>query len=138
MTVVEWLANFDLTLRPVSGTDTTEVLRHAEANLRCAFPADYAMIFSECDGLECYFSNGRCVDLWPITELVTRNVECEVAEYAPTLVIIGSTLSNGAIAIDRTTQAYLIVPFLDFDIAYADVKANTLLALCKELAARST
>jgi hypothetical protein len=59
-----------------------------------------------------------------------------VAEVSPSLVVLGSTLSNGAVVLERGTAEYLIVPFLDLDVEYADAKCKTLLEICQELAGR--
>ena len=127
MTLLEAISSYDLAVRGLPrNVNREQQIRECALQLSWEMPMDYCELMRECDGFECYFPNGRCVDMWPMSELVQRNGEAEIDLDAPELIMIGSTLSNGAIVANRRLFRYAIVPYDSLRWSLADIETGAL------------
>lgn len=83
-------------------------LRAIETQLGVEFPDDYASFVRSADGLERRFGDAYLA-LWDLEDLVPRNVEYEMSEMFPGLVLIGSDGGGEAVGFDFRNRPPVVV-----------------------------
>jgi hypothetical protein len=86
------------------------ILAEAGRALAIAWPADYAAVLAEHDGVQGDVGEWLLV-LWPAEELVERNTGDHM-EFFPGLVLVGGDGAGEALALDRETGEVLLVPWV--------------------------
>jgi hypothetical protein len=96
------------------------LLQNAMEELQCSPPADYVAFLRLHNGGEGFVGENYLI-LWKIEELKPFNDEYEVAEYAPGLLVFGSSGGGEGYAFDTRQDAWTVVrvPFIGMDLQYA-------------------
>jgi hypothetical protein len=92
-----------------------DALAALERELKARLPEDYRDFLSSIDGLVGrYGEDRRYVDLWPGSDLLARNRDYMVDEFAPGLLIFGSDGGDTAFAFDMRRLPWRVVqvPFV--------------------------
>jgi len=110
-------------------------IREAVSLLGCPLPADYLQFLREHNGGEGFIANNYLI-VWKIEELNAFNQEYEVGQYAPGLVLFGSSGGGEGYAFDTRDEAMPVVqiPFIGMDLRYAKPVASSFLEALGELA----
>jgi SMI1 / KNR4 family (SUKH-1) len=87
-------------------------------------PEGFLEFFEQANGAD-ISSENRYTILWPITEMVQRDKDYDVEEYASDLFIFGSDGGDSAFAIERTTGKIFEMPFIGMSNEEAIFRANT-------------
>jgi cell wall assembly regulator SMI1 len=97
-----------------------DAIRAAVSSLGCPLPADYLEFLRQHNGGEGFLGN-HYVILWQAEELSAFNEEYEVNQYAPGLVLFGSSGGGEGYAFDTREKAMPVVqvPFIGMDLRYA-------------------
>lgn len=114
--------------------DSAEDVRRSLDEVHAGFPAEYVGFLQQSNGGEGMIGENYLI-LWKAEEIGPLNQAYEVAEYAPELILIGSSGGGEAIAFDtrKTPWNVVMVPFvgMDTDLALpvSDSFANLFSAL---------
>jgi hypothetical protein len=122
-------------LRKPSGA-TREAIDLASAALGITFPADYVAYMLESDGGEGRLGPGSYIALYPVGELLTKNKDYAVDEFAPGLVLFGSDGGGMAFAFDkRRSPAEIVeVPFIPMSLDEVEARGADFLSFLRSLA----
>jgi len=95
-------------------------IRKATDALGTDLPEDYKLFLQGSNGGEGMIGEIYAA-LWGVEELAGLNVDYEVAEYAPGLLLIGSNGGGEAFAFDTRVTPWPVVkvPFVGMDLEYA-------------------
>ncbi|RPJ52068.1 MAG: SMI1/KNR4 family protein [Acidobacteria bacterium] len=98
---------------------TEEAILDFERSAGLNLPPDYRAFLRQADGAEGFVGEGGYVILWPVEKLLEWNEAYEVEEYAPGLVLFGSSGGGEAYAFDsREGQMDVVaVPFVGMDLS---------------------
>jgi hypothetical protein len=84
-------------------------LRSADADPRLR---DYSEFLSRHDGAEGFVGADRYIVLWGAQQLRELNVAYRVAEFAPSVLLIGTDGGDTGFGIDEATGCYVSVPMV--------------------------
>jgi hypothetical protein len=112
-----------------------DAIRDAVSLQGCLLPADYLQFLREHNGGEGFLGNNYLI-LWQIEELNAFNQEYEVKQYAPGLVLFGSSGGGEGYAFDTRDEAMPVVqvPFIGMDLRYAKPVASSFTEALGQLA----
>ena len=115
----------------------SSVVRALQAQLPPIIPADYFEMFRLGNGGAGDVGGGDYAEFWSIDELESNNQEYEVFQYAPGLILFGSSGGGEAFAFDTTQKGVTIgiVPFIGMCVEEYCPIAETFLAFLNEVAA---
>lgn len=91
---------------------TREAIALAEAELGVSFPQEYRRFLRESNGIECVLHNGQPLVWWPAEQLYEWNKEYAAREFAPGIILFGTTLSEMAIGFDSDAGVFISIPFI--------------------------
>lgn len=113
-----------------------EVLQEAASSLGHALPADFVEFLRKHDGGEGFLGDNYLI-VWKAEELSTFNREYEVDQYAPGLILFGSSGGGEAYGFDTrsVSMAVVRVPFIGMAWQYALPVANNFDESLRQLAA---
>jgi hypothetical protein len=122
----------DLTLRAPSPPEAMEAFRASVVGGR--LPAGFLDFYAACDGGEGYVGDAW-LNLWSVADMPERNRAYRVQEFAPGLVIIGSSTSHYAYAFDTRGQSlrYVSVPWVEMNLRFMEEIAETFRGFLIEL-----
>lgn len=105
---------------------TLEEIASVENDLETKFPLDYKDFLLENNGGE-GFINEEYIVFWAAGELVQFNIDYEVSEQAPGLILFGSNGCGEAYAYDlrELSPTIVMIPFIGMDLKYAITLAHT-------------
>jgi hypothetical protein len=114
---------------------TPEVIDQATSTLGVALPTDYLEIFRHMNGGE-GFVGASYLRFYPIEKVAPLNQAYAVEEFAPGLLIFGSSGGGEAFAFDtRTTPLTIVeIPFIPMDFGYLEQHGSTLKEFLDSLA----
>ena len=94
-----------------------EVLEEFISSLNRSLPEDYVSFLRDCDGAEGSIGNSY-IQLWSSGDIIARNKEYKVEEFAPGLLIFASDGGDRAFAFDLRFDPVIIVeiPFIGMSI----------------------
>jgi hypothetical protein len=115
-----------------------EVIQSVESALGLGLPADYVDLIGTINGGEGLVGNHYLM-LWRIDDLLPFNKEYEVEQYAPGLLLFGSSGGGEAYAFDLRSDSppVVSVPFIGMDAKLAIVVAQTFLSFIDGLSAQT-
>lgn len=109
--------------------------QHLAASLGCSLPSDYINFLREHDGGEGFIGDNYLI-LWRAEEISQFNREYEVEQYAPGLLLFGSSGGGEGYGFDTRDVAMPVVrvPFIGMDLRYAIPVASDFTDLLNQLA----
>jgi hypothetical protein len=112
----------------VKGTTTMEAINNVEHSIGISFPQDYKVFLQKHNGVVGGIGKNSFIRLWPIEDLFERNEGCNVKEFAPGLVLIGSNGGNIAYAYDIRDKRMPIVevPYIIMSLKEVKFCANSI------------
>jgi SMI1 / KNR4 family (SUKH-1) len=101
-----------------------EAIEQVQAKLDFCLPKSYIDFLLASDGGEGFIGQSYLV-LWKADELINMNAAYHVAEFAPTLFLIGSDGGDEAFGFDTRSEVCTVVsvPFVGMDLQLAKVVA---------------
>lgn len=123
------------TVRPAG----SEVIEAFEREADILLPPDYRQFLRFTDGGEGFIGPNSYAMLWKISELLQFNREYEVQDYAPGLLVFGSSGGGEAYAFDlrvKGKNSVVSVPFVGMDLKEAVLIAETFDGFLEHLANR--
>ena len=73
---------------------------------------DYSEFLARYDGTEGFLAPDRYIALWSALQVRELNEAYRVAEFAPSLILIGTDGGDTGFGIDETTGRYVSVPMI--------------------------
>lgn len=121
-------------LRPPA---TAALISEAEASLELTLPADYVEMLKVSDGYAGFIGDATFLDIWPVSDLATRNREYGVETYAPGLLAIGSDGAGEMYGFDTRFGQWTIVqiPFVPMNWEAAQPVAPSFVEFLTNLSA---
>lgn len=112
-----------------------DTIRDAISELECSLPADYVQFLQEHDGGEGFIGDNYLI-LWMVEELSPFNREYEVRQYAPGLILFGSSGGGEAYGFDTRDVAMPVVrvPFIGMELRYVRSVASSFTDFLTQLA----
>lgn len=97
-----------------------ELVQAAIDALGKPLPSDYLQFIGEHDGGEGFVGDNYLI-LWRVGELAAFNLEYEVEQYAPGIILFGSDGGGEGYGFDMREESLSIVriPFIGMDLRYA-------------------
>lgn len=110
-------------------------IRDAASSLSYSLPADYVQFLLEHNGGEGFIGDNYLI-LWKVEELDPFNREYEVGQYAPGLLLFGSSGGGEAYGFDTREIAMPVVrvPFIGMELRYVRSVASSFTDLLIKLA----
>lgn len=120
-------------LRPPA---TDQDIGDAETSLGLTLPADYVEFLKLSDGYAGFIGDATFLDMWPVSDLATRNREYGVETYAPGLLAIGSDGGGEMYGFDTRSGLWSIVqvPFVPMNWESAQAVAPTFYTFLTKMA----
>lgn len=105
---------------------TEEALRDAVESLGLSLPLDYVQFLRKHNGGEGFIGDNYLI-LWKAEELSIFNREYEVSQYAPGLLLFGSSGGGEGYGFDLRSTDFSVVriPFVGMDLQYATATARS-------------
>jgi hypothetical protein len=114
-----------------------DALGGAVSSLGCSLPSDYLQFLRNHDGGEGFIGDNYLI-LWKTEELSKFHRECEIDQYAPSLLLIGSDGGGEGYGFDTrdATMPVVRVPFVGLDLRYVTPVATSFTDLLVQLGKR--
>lgn len=129
------VAHFTLKNFSLNDPASNEVLYDASASLRWLFPRDYETFLRLHNGSEGFVGDSYLI-LWKAEDLRPFNFEYEVMEYAPGIILFGSSGGGEGYGFDTADPVMPVIriPFVGMERSSARVVADTFTGFLAELA----